>query len=258
MIQPCFPNSALVRAPKRFVLKGAPWESVELPVRYGVFDHADAGRCLIDTGYSARVLSGPRSLPLRVYASVLNPKLTDHALPMAEPEATCVLLTHLHADHVSALKDYREARLVGHRGAVKHFLTASAFSRTRHGCFNELLPGDLLARLEPVEALLQVQAPLWDGTGGDVFGDGSVLAIDLPGHMLGHTGYLFTESDPPILYAGDAQWFWTAIEDDRAPGFPGSLVAHDHRAARDTAKRLKAFHARGGKVVLCHDPEMDP
>lgn len=251
----CFPNSATVRVPERLVLRGGRWTQIDLAVRYGRFTHDLAGNCLIDTGYSARTTRGRRSIPLAAYAAILRPRLTQDALPGAEPDVQTILLTHLHADHVSALRDYPSARIVADNAAVDHFLSAGAFGRTRHGVFRELLPDNLPSRLTPLESLPITNAPLGLGPARDVFGDGDVLAIPLPGHMRGHTGYLFTQTVTPTLYAGDADWLAEAIRGARSPGAPARWILDDPEAGRATADRLNAFEAAGGQIVLCHDPE---
>lgn len=255
---PRFPNSAFVRAAERLVLKGGRGDTRDLTVRYGSFTHPVGGRCLVDTGYSPRVTSGRRSFFLSAYANILRPRLTSDALPLAQPDADTILLTHLHADHVSALRDYPGARIYAHGAAVRHFLDASAYGRIRHGVFRELLPDDFQARLTPLETLPPVAAPLGLGEGRDVFGDESVLAVELPGHMLGHVGYVWTQLDQPVLYAADAQWLMRAIIEDRSPGPPARWIMDDPGAAAETGKRIAAFAAAGGKVVLCHDPETQP
>ena len=255
MIHPEFPNSAFVTAPERLVLKGGRWQGLRIPVRYGRFDHRTFGRCLIDTGYSPRVTSGKRSLPLWLYSKVLNPKLTAQALPAAEPRADCILLSHLHADHVSALKDYPDARIFADGAAIDHFLKADWFGRTHKGCFKELLPDNLRDRLTPFETLHKAEAPMGLGIAADIFGDASVLAIPLPGHMRGHTGFLFNGPVTPILYAADADWLSRAILEDRSPGYPARLILDDPAAAARTSLRIRNFVELGGRLVLCHDPE---
>lgn len=250
-----FPNSAVVQVPERLVLKGGRWARIGLAVRYARFTHARAGACLIDTGYSARVTRGVRSLPLTLYAGILRPRLTPDALPDAGPPPGTILLTHLHGDHVSALRDFPEAALVCDAGAADHFLNVGAFARTRHGVFRELLPADFSARLTPLESLPVVDAPLGLGPARDVFGDGEVLAVPLPGHMRGHTGYVFARQATPILYAGDADWLARAIREDRSPGAPARWILDSTDEGRATAARLNAFEAGGGRIVLCHDPE---
>ncbi|MEO9971213.1 MAG: MBL fold metallo-hydrolase [Hyphomonadaceae bacterium] len=254
-MKPAFPNSAFVRAPERFVLAGGRWRFIDIPVRYGVFDHPIGGRCLVDTGYSDRTISGPRSLALKAYASVLRPKLTDAALPLAEEAVDTILLTHLHADHISALRDYPEAKIFANGAAVKHFMEGSTLAGVRHGFFKEMMPDDFDARFTAFESLEQVDGPLGIGTGADVFGDGSVLAVPLFGHMKGHTGVLWTQNERPLLYAADAEWMRDAIVSDRSPGMPARLILDDVAEARASVERIRTFIDLGGEVALCHDPE---
>lgn len=249
-----FPNSAIVQVPERLVLKGGRWSSIGLAVRYASFTHSAVGPCLIDTGYSRRVTHGQRSWPLTAYAAILRPRLTAAALPTDKP-VSMILLTHLHGDHVSALRDYPDAALYGSGEALSHFLAQGWLGRTRHGVFRELLPDNISQRMKPLETLPMVEAPFGLGPARDVLGDGDVLAVSLPGHMRGHTGYLFPKLSPPVLYAGDADWLARAIREERTPGAPARWILDDPAASRETAARLKAFEACGGRVVLCHDPE---
>lgn len=253
--RPVFRNSAFVRAPERFVLRGGRWRSIDLPVRYGVFDHPRVGRCLIDTGYTARVTQGRRSLPLSLYAQILQPRLQPDALPGAAPKIDTILLTHLHADHVSALLDYPDAAIFANGAGVDHFLDGTEFGRVRHGVFGELLPDNLRSRIIRFETLPAVEAPLGLGRAHDVFGDGEVLAVALPGHMRGHTGFVWPRLDRPLLYAADSQWLARAVMEDRSPGPPARWIMDDVKADAETRWRIAAFARAGGEVVYCHDAE---
>lgn len=246
-------NSAFVKAPERFVLKGGSWRKIDIPVNYVVFEHEKYGKCLIDTGYNHRVTRGSRSFFLSTYASILRPRLQPETLPHTAPVIDHILLTHLHADHVSALNDYPEANIIAHKGGVEHFMSASSASRVRHGVFTELLPTDFVQSVQPIESSTRVEVPFGLGEGYDIFGDQSVIGVDLPGHMRGHVGYVFPQFPKPLLYAGDAQWRFDAIRQSRIPGFPASLIVDDAKTNRETVGRIERFIENGGEVVLCHD-----
>jgi glyoxylase-like metal-dependent hydrolase (beta-lactamase superfamily II) len=252
--RPVFRNSAYVRAPERFVLRNGRWRMIDIPVRYGVFDHARVGRCLIDTGYTRRVLGGRRSLPLQIYARLLAPRLDQEALPRSDNVAA-ILITHLHADHIAALQDYPDAQLYASGAGVDHFVTGNGATRVRHGVFRELLPADFAARIKRFENCPTAAAPFGLGAAYDVFGDGEVLAVPLPGHMRGHTGFVWPKLDPPLLYAADAQWLARAVMEDRAPGPPARWIMDDLEADAETRGRIAAFARAGGEVIYCHDPE---
>ena len=133
----------------------------------------------------------------------------------------------------------------------------------REGVFSELLPPDFESRLSLIEETPVVEGPCGIGPAHDVAGDGSVLVVDLPGHLAGHVGLCFAGLGRPLLYATDTQWLLRAITEDRLPGFPASLIAHDRAAGVRSAARVRAFVAAGGEAMLCHDPhrhrlDLDP
>ncbi len=251
--RPAFYNSAFVRAPERLILRGGAWRAIDIPVRYGVFDHPTMGRCLIDTGYAPRVMQGPRSAALRLYAAALRPRLLRDQRPAPEAIAA-ILLTHLHADHIAALRDYPEAPIYADGAGVDHYLNAIGLTRLRHGVFRELLPANFTERIVRFGSRPLAEAPLGLGPARDVFGDGAVLAVPLPGHMRGHTGFVWPKLDPPLLYAADAQWCACAVMENRSPGPPARWIMDDPEADKETRARIAAFARAGGDVIYCHDP----
>lgn len=267
MIKPVFANSAWVRTRDRLILKGAPFAPVDLPVRYGLLHHPTAGIVLIDTGYTPHALSAPnRSLALRSYSRLLGPKLRDEGQPEAvlarfgltPADVGTVIVTHCHVDHLSGLPLFAHAQVLT-RADVWHATTQRpTLANLRHGCFAELLPPSSTAKLRDIADCPRKPAGAHLGDGADLFGDGSVLAVDLPGHAEGHFGLLFPHLPAPLLYAVDAQWRLPAVTEGRVPGYPSALIAHDVTALQSTAARVARFHAAGGDVMLCHDPAPQP
>lgn len=262
---PVFSNTAWVSTRERLVRRGGGWHRVRLPVRVGILERPD-GPALIDAGYSHEALSAPgRSMGLRLYGHLLGPKLR----PTGDPEAalaqlgysakdvTAVIVTHFHVDHVSALARFPNARLLAHGPSLKATLQRSYLANMRHGVFAELLPQDAPERLEDVTERPLCDAPLGLGPAHDLFGDGAVLAVPLPGHAEGQLGLCFTQGARPLLYAVDVQWLLASLP-NRLPGPPASLVAHDRRAAEQSVRRVSDFIAQGGEVMLCHDPTPTP
>lgn len=265
-MKPVFANSAFVCAPERFVLRGGRWQSVRLKVRYGVFRHPAAGLVLMDTGYGPNVTQGGRSLPLRLNNAVLGPQLVANGAPKAVLErlgaspadVKAIIVSHFHADHVSNLDLFPQARIFAKAQALERIRQKSGWQNLRHGFFEELLPAGLETRLIDLGSLALRDAPLGLGMGRDLFSDGSVLAIDLPGHAEEHIGLCFPRLPRPLLYAVDVQWLLAALAEEKRPGLPASLIAQNSRAAAQSAQRVLAFRAAGGDVLLCHDPNDSP
>jgi glyoxylase-like metal-dependent hydrolase (beta-lactamase superfamily II) len=257
---PIFANSATVGAPERLMLRGGRWQGLDLHVRYGLFLSETAGPILIDTGYTRHAVSAPgRSLGLRAYSLALRPRL----IPEGQPEAvlarfnlrpadvTRVIVTHFHADHISGLSLFPNARFTVSAWGWISLQAKSRLANLRHGMFPELLPRDFAARVDLVEAATPL-AP-----GHDLLGDGSVVSLPLPGHADGHFGLIFPQLPRPLLYAVDAQWLRAALPADRRPGYPSRLIAADARALAASSDLVLDF-LRQGDVVLCHDPSPSP
>lgn len=264
---PMFANSATVRAAERLMLRGGSWTSAALRVRYGFFIHPVAGPVLIDTGYGPTVTQGEaRSGALKFYTRILRPELHAAQSPEAllarhglkSTDVTTIIVTHFHADHVSELNCFPQARLILDLDAFHALGRLGALMRLHYGIFMELLPGDLERRALDVARMPRVKAPCGLPDGFDLFGDASVLGVPLPGHGHGHFGVCFANESPPLLYGVDTQWLNRAILEDRAPGYPAQLLFSDKAAVPRSNAILRTFCKNGGRLVLCHDPERTP
>ena len=260
-----FANSAWVSPAERLILRGGSWQSVRLRVRYGLILHPTAGPVLVDTGYTPEALTGEgRSRMLRLYGAVLRPELNaaEQVVPvlkrfgLAPGDIGTVIVTHFHADHISGLSLFPNARFIASDAAWARVKARTPRQNLRHGVFAELFPADFEARLDSLSSKWRIEPSGGVPGGADLFGDGSVIAVDLPGHADGQFGLLFGGLERPLLYAVDAQWLLAAIADDRSPGFPATLIAEDIAAIDATSTTLRRFLATGGQVMLCHDPQV--
>jgi glyoxylase-like metal-dependent hydrolase (beta-lactamase superfamily II) len=97
------------------------------------------------------------------------------------------------------------------------------------------------------------------GGGLDVFGDGSVEAVSLPGHSVGHVGYRFhLTNGRTIFFVGDVAFTISQITESRDFGIFPRVAAADTDLARATLSRLREWWRREGRdqILICsHDFE---
>jgi glyoxylase-like metal-dependent hydrolase (beta-lactamase superfamily II) len=265
-LKPVFANSAWVGAPERLILRNGRWRRRQLRVRYGLFVHPVIGPTLIDTGYTDHALNAAgRSRGLRIYSRALAPRLVPQEqskvflgqFGLSERDITTVIVTHFHADHASGLAAFPHARFIASLTTWKHLREHGPFRHLRHGVFRELVPTDFGQRLNSIEEARTIAIPDLQ-QGHDILGDGSVLAVPLPGHAVGHFGLLFPRLQVPLLYATDTQWVADALPTSGRPGLLPRMISDSYHDFVRSSDRVEAFRQSGGTVLLCHDDIPSP
>ena len=120
-----------------------------------------------------------------------------------EPSAVrYAVITHAHWDHTGALGDLPSARVLVSRAELTW---ASPFT----GFFDHGVMTHHLKRAKENMFVFDFKGPAIDGFTGsfDVFGDGAVVAVPLPGHTPGGTAFLVRGSGGvTYLFSGDTTW----------------------------------------------------
>jgi N-acyl homoserine lactone hydrolase len=202
-------------------------------IYFHVLRHPRFGTFIVDTGVesgfqdpdgndrvSFLVESAMRTSDLEIHTTTRE-WLASQSEPLAG-----VFLTHLHLDHVMGLPDVPPSTPVyAGPGETDASQFLNLFSRGT------------------IDGMLEGSGPLreWSFDGDpdgrftavvDIFGDGSVWAIHVPGHSPGSTAYLVRSSAGPKLLVGDAshtRWGWeNGVE-------PGTFSLDLPRSARSLA-----------------------
>lgn len=197
-------------------------------------------RVLAELPFPVPLLVSPAQ-PVRGLSEVLaSQDLTGADIDFALP-------THLHWDHVAGL--YELPGWVPIRVPGVEYQWAMGGPHAPLGVARGPLRGRIFDLYE-----LDGPPVLTFASSHDLFGDGSVLLVDLAGHTPGSVGVLLAvENGSRVLLAGDAVWSSLQVDllREKAP-MPGELFDTDRDTAFETIHRLHALPA-GIEVIPGHD-----
>ena len=185
---------------------------------------------LWDTGFPA-ALKG-KSNDMGALVAMLDKTIAEQlaVLKLKPADISMVGISHMHGDHTGQAKEFAGAQLIIGK---KDF---------------ELSKGDK----DPFGPWRGEGAKvrLMEGGDVDVFGDGSVMAMNLPGHTPGHMALLVKLASGPVLLSGDLYHSDEARVKKGIPPFNTSRA--DTLASIDRFERVAKN--LGAKVIIQHEP----
>ena len=242
------------RHPEMMTRQGGHLCPVNFPALVGLILHHD-GPILFDTGYHQRFFAATETFPERFYRWVTPVQYSDDESLIGQlkrfgleaSDIRAVFVSHFHGDHVAGLTDFPQANIFCARAGLERLTSGGRFARVRQGLLSTLVPRDLNAHCFedlPLTSLRAHLAPFSEGI--DLMGDGSLMAIQLPGHCPGHWG-LWVDGKPEAFFIGDAAWTIGAIRDGAPPpAFTTGLLGNT-AVYRETLTKLQALQ---GKVEI--------
>lgn len=145
-------------------------------------------------------------------------------------------ISHWHFDHTGQARHFPQARLLMGRADIDMLRRTPAVDEDSVRAMAHWLTGT--GRLEPIEG------------DHDVFGDGRVVMLDLPGHTPGHYALLVRLASGPVLLSGDLYHFTEQVENRGVPPFNHDRA--DTLASMDRYDRI-ARNLRA-RTIIQHEP----
>lgn len=251
-------------AHENMVLRGGERKSIQCHSIVALLRHPRQGWLLWDTGYAPRMWDVTARWPFWLYRRAtplhIQPDLAVIAqldrFGLTPADVGTIIVSHFHADHIAGLHDFPESRFVTTQAAYTDVRERQGLSALRRAFIPALLPADFANR---AQLLPRFSGPALPGLGPthDLFGDGSLLLVELPGHACGQIGLLAQTDRGPVLFAADSCWHSRSIRERRPPHPLTYLFVDDARAVRATIEALHSFAAARPdvRIIPSHCPE---
>lgn len=235
-----------VRVPRPMIVAGAPLGFPRMPLLAALAYHREHGPILIDAPFGHE---GPSNAGALVGATLraagwrfendwsVVPRLEQ--LGFRPAEVHHILMTHLHFDHTGGMKELGHAHFHITRAEWEYAVSLKPFAALTAG----YQPDDFRAMRNRVE-LIDDPAPLDEAPEGvDIFGDGSICAVGLPGHSIGHVGYRMRFDDGRRLFlVGDAAFCVEHVIERRSLGSFPKRATYDLDQTERTLRSLRLYH----------------
>jgi len=251
-------------------LRGGALRCCQFPALCGVIHHPRYGIILYDTGYTSHFFTATQRYPHKLYAKLTPVSLAPEqslkaqlaAKGIAADEVRLILISHFHADHIAGLRDFPKAKLLCSAKAYQKISGLSGLRGLLHGFLPTLLPEDFRARLQFAEQLSPLLLPAEYQPfklGFDLFGDQSIILVELPGHAHGQLGALVREqTGRESFLVADACWYSHSYRQNVLPGRLSFLVHANFNHYKQTLAGLHSLaqHNPGLRIIPSHCQEI--
>ena len=245
--------------PECIVRRGGKWENAKFPALCALISHSHHGLMLYDTGYSNHFSSETKGFPECIYSTVTPVKLPPEeqlidqlAQRNIKPaDIRTIIVSHFHADHVAGLQGFPQARFISFASDYLHLTRKNKFAQIKNGYLHGLVPDNFLERNADVETLPKVPLPpqlLPFDYGYDLFGDQSIIGINLPGHAQSQLGIFLEEQQ--LLMVADAVWSIEALSMNAKPAWLAYNIFANNKQYNHTFDQLVALHQREKEIKI--------
>ncbi|EQC43855.1 MBL fold metallo-hydrolase [Bacteriovorax sp. Seq25_V] len=208
-------------------------------------------RILIDTGMSKDGKAQLREIP-QPFRSLLDYTEDGDVNSKYPRDLEAIFITHMHFDHVSAIKDLAENK------KTKIFISNEEFE----SAMAEKPPFGYIPLQYDSKDLKWEKIKFTEKTYGpfpryfDYLGDGTIIIVELPGHTKGSIGILVNTQETRVFLVGDAVWSIEEVISQKSKSKLASYLVDEDK--EQTLKTIKLLHNiwmanADTRIVPAHD-----
>jgi glyoxylase-like metal-dependent hydrolase (beta-lactamase superfamily II) len=259
-----FLSTGFASVPLGLFVEGMKWKRVRFPI-LSVLIEREGELILFDTGMGERIHDEMK--PVRYWGNwfflkfimktefdpVRDPLIRQIPALGLDPKAVkYVVISHLHWDHAGGILDFPDAKFFISK---KEWDAATAKDSHKHAYIAEQY-NHLTERNLNLVTMVQGKPFSSFSASYDIFGDGQMVFVDLPGHTKGLMGMILTmPSGRRFLFGGDSIYFPENLEYNKPKSKLMKMMVHENPEADRTLCTLHELAKKEPELEMvgCHD-----
>jgi len=231
------------------------WQKVSFQALFACIKHPTKGVILFDTGYAPHYFEASKHLPYKLYSMavpVFSQENESAKLKLIEDDISAedvkyIIISHFHADHISGLRDFPNAKFICFRSAYEAVKGTFGFNAVRKAFLPYLLAEDFEERCVFLEDASSDSNELYSV---DVFEDGSLEAFDLSGHAMGQLGLKLATMKDELFFVADAVWHSRALRENVLPSQLSRIAMADWQLYKANFEKLRQWSMANPEVCI--------
>lgn len=254
-------SAGYCEANQSHALRNKSSRTIKFYATYAHLEHPTHGHILFDTGYSRRFYEHTRKLPFSIYAKITKVyiKEKEEAINTLKKKGIdpidikFIIISHFHADHIGGLRDFPNAKFICSKIAYKNIKHRRGYQALKRGFIPNLMPDNFESRtkflsFDTIHQKLDNLGPFID-----LFGDKSILIIQLDGHAKGQIGALVNAPNKTLLIS-DAAWQRENYVNLHLPNPIVRLFFDSWKDYKKNLNKIHKYHKENPKTIIipCH------
>lgn len=249
---------------ERLTTKKGKWKNIHFPALFFLIKHPSKGYIVMDTGYASHFLNETKRFPYSFYAKTTplhfsEEESASHQLVkmgIHPNEIRYLFISHFHGDHIAGLKDFPNATFICSKKAYDFLIDKQGISALKHAFIPGLLPENFNERVLFIEdtpfasCVKNRSFKQFFPTVYDLFGDGTLLSVDLSGHAIGQFGLFFQYEEQEVFLIADASWDSESFRHYTLPSKLAELILYDVTLFKKTLYTIHQFYQQSPDTII--------